>query len=514
MSFWSYATEDPSYLALVEPDGTEHKSGELLAASNRLVHGLRALGLEKGDVVATLLPNGAPLVELYLAVAQAGWYLTPINYHLTAPEVAYIVGDCEAKAFVADAAFADVATAAADEAGMPTEARFAVGVIEGFRPYGELKEGQPDSLPDDRAAGGIMTYTAGTTGRPKGVRRPLMPIDPDTGGQMFFTWFQFLYGIQPKDDNVHLTVAPLYHTAVMNFTAISLHGGHTIVLMDKWTPEGTLERIERNRVTHSHMVPTMFIRMLQLPEEEKQKYDVSSLTHVIHSAAPCPIEVKRQMLEWWGPVIYEYYAATEGGGTLVTPEQWLRKPGTVGPPWPNSEIRILDDEGQPCEPGQSGTVWIKMGDLTFEYHKDKEKTDQTWKEGFFTVGDIGYMDEEGWLFLNDRKADVIISGGVNIYPAETEAALFGHEAVGDAAVIGVPDDEWGERVLAVIEPREGFDPGDQLAEEITEYLKGRLAGYKLPRDIEFVESLPRDPNGKLSRSRLREKYWAGRDRAI
>jgi long-chain acyl-CoA synthetase len=514
MSFWNYATEDPSYLALVEPDGTEHKSGELLAASNRLVHGLRALGLEQGDVVATLLSNGAPLVELYLAAAQAGWYLTPINYHLTAPEVAYIVSDCGAKAFVADASFQDVATAAADEAGVPAEARFAVGSIEGFRPYEDLKEGQPDSLPEDRAAGGIMTYTAGTTGRPKGVRRPLMPIDPDTGGQMFFTWFQFLYGIQPKDDNVHLTVAPLYHTAVMNFTAISLHGGHTIVLMDKWTPEGTLERIERYRVTHSHMVPTMFIRMLQLPDEEKKKHDVSSLTHVIHSAAPCPIDVKRAMLDWWGPVIYEYYAATEGGGTLVTPEQWLQKPGTVGPPWPNSEIRILDDDDQPCEPGQSGTVWIKMGDLTFEYHKDKEKTEKTWKDGFFTVGDIGYVDEDGWLFLNDRKADVIISGGVNIYPAETEAALFGHEAVGDAAVIGVPDDEWGERVLAVIEPREGVEPGDQLADEITEYLKGRLAGYKLPKEIEFVESLPRDPNGKLSRSKLREKYWAGRERAI
>jgi long-chain acyl-CoA synthetase len=514
MSFWNYAAEDPSYLALVEPDGTEHKSGELLAASNRLVHGLRAHGLEQGDVVATLLPNGAPMIELYLAAAQAGWYLTPINYHLTAPEVAYIVADCGAKAFVADGQFADVARAAADEAGTPPEARFAVGDIDGFRDYQALKDGQPDTLPEDRAVGGIMTYTAGTTGRPKGVRRPLMPIDPDTGGQMFFTWFQFLYGIQPKDDNVHLTVAPLYHTAVMNFTAISLHGGHGVVLMDKWTPEGTLERIEKYRVTHSHMVPTMFVRMLQLPDEEKQKYDVSSLTHVIHSAAPCPIDVKRAMLDWWGPVIYEYYAATEGGGTLVTPEQWLQKPGTVGPPWPNSEIRVLDDEGQPCEPGQSGTVWIKMGDLTFEYHKDKEKTEKTWKDGFFTVGDIGYLDEEGWLFLNDRKADIIISGGVNIYPAETESALFGHEAVGDAAVIGVPDDEWGERVHAVIEPREGVEPSDELAAEITEYLKSRLAGYKIPREIEFVDALPRDPNGKLSRSKLREKYWAGRERAI
>jgi len=514
MSFWNYAAEDTSYLALVEPDGTEHKAGELLSAANRLVHGLRAHGLEHGDVVATLLPNGAPLIELYLAAAQAGWYLTPINYHLTAPEVAYIISDCGAKAFVADSEFAEVARAAADEAGTPAAARFAAGEIEGFRRFEELKEGQPDDQPSDRSAGAIMTYTAGTTGRPKGVRRPLMPVDPDTMGQMLFTWFQFLYGIEPKANNVHLTVAPLYHTAVMNFTAIALAGGHTIVLMDKWTPQGTLERIERYRVTHSHMVPTMFIRMLQLPEEEKGKHDVSSLTHVIHSAAPCPIDVKRAMLDWWGPVIFEYYAATEGGGTLVTPEQWLQKPGTVGPPWPNSEIRVLDDEGQPCEPGQSGTVWIKMGDYTFEYHKDREKTEEIWKDGFFTVGDIGYLDEDGWLFLNDRKADVIISGGVNIYPAETEAALFGHPAVGDAAVIGVPDDEWGERVHAVIEPREGYEAGDDLAAEITDYLKGRLAGYKLPKEIEFVDALPRDPNGKLSRSKLRETYWAGRERAI
>ncbi|MFN2589366.1 MAG: acyl-CoA synthetase, partial [Actinomycetota bacterium] len=458
--------------------------------------------------------NGAPLIELYLAAAQAGWYLTPINYHLAPPEVAYIVSDCAAKAFVADDRFGDIARAAADEAGVPGDARFAVGAIDGFRSYDELKDGQPDDQPSDRAAGGIMTYTAGTTGRPKGVRRPLMPVDPDTAGQMYFTWFQFLYGIPPKADNVHLTVAPLYHTAVMNFTAMALAGGHTVVLIDKWTPEGTLERIERYRVTHSHMVPTMFVRLLQLPDDAKTKYDVSSLTHVIHSAAPCPIDVKRQMLEWWGPVIYEYYAATEGGGTLVTPQQWLEKPGTVGPPWPNSEIRVLDDEGNPCEPGQPGTVWIKMGDYTFEYHKDKEKTEQTWKDGFFTVGDIGYLDEDGWLFLNDRKADIIISGGVNIYPAEIEAALFGHDAVGDAAVIGVPDDEWGERVHAVIEPREGHEPGEELAGEITEYLKGRLGGYKIPRDIEFVEKLPRDPNGKLSRSKLREKYWAGRERAI
>jgi long-chain acyl-CoA synthetase len=284
--------------------------------------------------------------------------------------------------------------------------------------------------------------------------------------------------------------------------------------MDKWTPEGTLERIERYRVTTSHMVPTQFHRLLALPAEIRDRHDVSSLRTVLHSAAPCPVEVKKRMLDWWGPVIYEYYGATEGGGTLVTPEEWVKKPGTVGRPWPISEVRVLDDEGEPVGPGEPGTVWMRMGERTFEYHKDREKTASTWKEGFFTVGDVGYMDEDGYLFLRDRKTDMIISGGVNIYPAEVESALLSHPKVGDAAVFGIPDEDWGEQVKAVVEPAAGIEPGPDLERELLAWCKQKVASYKCPRSMDFVEELPRDPNGKLYKRRLRDPYWAGRDRAI
>ncbi len=513
LGFWNAAQSDPTHLALVDA-GREMTAGELLAECNRLEHGLRALGLEPGDTVATVLPNSAAMVEVYLAVMQAGWYLVPINYHLTAGEIAYILQDSEAKAFFCHARYAEAGAAAAAESNFATDARFAVeGEIAGFRPYDAIKEGQPGELPADRATGDIMNYTAGTTGRPKGVRRPTPQFDPDTNAELNGL-FLMLFDIQPRDGNVHLVVSPLYHTAVLRFGSSSLHMGHTVVLMDKWTPEGTLERIERYKVTTSHMVPTQFHRLLALPEEKRNAHDLSSLRCMIHSAAPCPIETKRKMLDWWGPVIFEYYAATEGGGTLVTPEEWLKKPGTVGKPWPISQVRVLDENNQPVPPGTAGTVWMKMGEYTFEYHKDRDKTEKTWNEGFFTVGDIGYLDEDGYLFLMDRKADMIISGGVNIYPAEIEGVLLTHPKVGDAAVFGIPHDDWGEEVKAVVEPAAGATTGPELAEEILAFCAERLAKYKLPRSVDFTDEMPRDPNGKLYKRKLRDPYWAGRERAI
>jgi long-chain acyl-CoA synthetase len=299
------------------------------------------------------------------------------------------------------------------------------------------------------------------------------------------------------------------------FNTSSLHLGHTVVLMDKWTPEGTLERVERYKVTTSHLVPTMFHRLLALPEEERNRYDVSSWTNVVHAAAPCPVPTKRAMFDWWGPVIYEYYAATEGGGTTVKPDEWLAKPGTVGQPWPTAEIKILDDDGNEVPPNTPGTVWIKPpGAAAFEYHKDKKKTGDSWKDGFFTVGDVGYLDEDGWLFLSDRKIDMIISGGVNIYPAEIEAVLVNHPSVLDAAVFGIPHDEFGEEVKAVVELAPGTEPSDQLAAEITAYAREHLAGYKVPRSIDFTDEFPRTETGKLVKRELRDPYWAGRDRTI
>jgi long-chain acyl-CoA synthetase len=284
--------------------------------------------------------------------------------------------------------------------------------------------------------------------------------------------------------------------------------------MDKWAPEDSLAVMARHRVTTSHMVPTQFHRLLALPDDVKRRYDLSSLRHMIHAAAPCPVDVKRKMLAWWGPVIYEYYAASEGGGTIVTPEEWLRYPGTVGRPWPGSEIRILDDEGVARPTGEPGTVYMQLGVQDFEYHKDPAKTSANRRDGFFTVGDVGYLNEDGYLFLCDRKIDMIISGGANIYPAEVEAALLAHPKVGDVAVFGIPDDDWGEQVKAVIEPAAGVTAGPALADELMAFCAANIAKYKSPKSIDFIAEMPRDPNGKLYKRKLRDPYWQGRERRI
>jgi long-chain acyl-CoA synthetase len=511
-TFWSFAEEHPDHVAVVEPEGREIKAGELLRGANRVVHGLRALGLRRGDAVAVVLKNEVAMLELYLAATQAGLYLTPLNSHLAPPEIAYIVEDCEAKAVVCCDRTAEATQKALDSIGF-TGARFCTGSAEGFRPYAALGEGQPDTTPDERRAGASMTYTSGTTGKPKGVRRALPDVAPEVvAGNL--AMFLMLFGITPRDAGVHLVGAPLYHTAVLNFCTNHLHFGHTAVLMDKWTPEGTLERIARYRVTTSHMVPTQFRRLLALPEDVRARFDTSSLRHVIHSAAPCPVDVKHAMLAWWGPVIYEYYAASEGGGTLATPDEWMKRPGTVGKAWPISKLLIVRDDGAEAALGEVGTVYMSMGQHRFEYHKDRAKTDRSWRDDYFTVGDAGYLDEAGYLFLCDRKSDMIISGGVNIYPAEIEAVLGAHPKVGDVAVFGVPDDDWGEQVKAVVELSEGAAPSDALAEEILAYAKERLAAFKCPKTIDFTDALPRDPNGKLYKRKLRDPYWAGRDKAI
>ncbi len=513
LGFWTHAQRDPSHLAIVEPGGREVTRGELLAASNQLVHGLRALGLSKGDCVAVALPNSVEVFEVFMAVAQAGWTIAPLNWHLTAKEIAYILQDSGAKAFIASARFGAACREAADSGDFPASARFAVGDLEGFRPLAALKRDQPTTLPDDRSAGGPMTYTSGTTGKPKGVRRAMGNVSPEivaASQAMFLS----LFGMLPGSQGVHLVVAPLYHTAVLNFATNHLHLGHSVVLMDKWTPEATLELIAKYKVTNTHMVPTMFTRLLKLPEASKQSHDVSSLSHVIHGAAPCPVDVKQKMLDWWGPCIYEYYAASEGGGTLATPKQWLEKPGTVGPPWPISQIRVLDDDKRPVKTGEIGTVWIRMGEYKFEYHKDEKKTEDAWSDGFFTVGDAGYLDADGYLYLCDRKADMIIAGGVNIYPAEIESVLVMHPKVVDVAVFGIPNEDWGEEVKAVVQTAPGVVPGPLVEAELRDFCADKLAKFKIPRTVDFVEEMPRDPNGKLYKRRLRDPYWQGRGKAI
>jgi long-chain acyl-CoA synthetase len=513
VGFWTRAEEDPSWIAVVEPDGTQVTAGELLSRANQITGGLRAAGLRPGDGIAALLPNGAAALEVYLAAVQAGWYLTPLNWHFTAPEVAYIVADSGAKAFFVHERFAELGTAAADQVGVAETGRFSYGAVAGFTPVEQLRDGQPMTRPADRTAGTIMHYTSGTTGRPKGVRRALSGLSPEDATAFGALLLQ-LFGVTEGQPNAHLVTSPNYHTAVTIFGGGALHLGHTLVCMDSWDAQRALALVERYRVTNSHMVPTQFKRMLSLPEETRQRYDLSSMQWLIHAAAPCPVGIKRAMLEWWGPCVYEYYAATEGGGTIATPQDWLAHPGTVGTPWPLSEIMVADDDGKACPADVPGTVYMKMGTAEFEYKDDPAKTAENRMDGFFTVGDIGYLDADGFLFLCDRKADMIISGGANIYPAEIEAEIIMNPKVADVAVFGIPDGDWGEQVKAVVQPAPGVEPGAALAAEILAALDGRLARMKWPKSIDFSVALPRDPSGKLLKRRLREPYWQGQNSAI
>ena len=509
---WTIAARDPDRVAVIEPDGTIVSYAALAARADQFGRGLRGLGLAAGSTVAGMLPNGADALALFFAALETGLYVVPLNWHLTAAEVGYILGDSEAGAFVAHERFAGVATAAADQAGIAPEARFAVGAVPGFAPLAELGAGG-DGRPRQRTAGAPMVYTSGTSGRPKGVRRALTGDDPDNVPPAS-TWFFGLFGLKPYDDHVHLCCSPLYHTAVLNFATISVQLGHPVVLMDRFDPETMLALIERHRATHTHMVPTQFRRLLALPEAVRARYDVGSLRAAIHGAAPCPLEVKRRMLDWWGPVVIEYYAATEGGGAGITAQEWLEKPGSVGRAWPGAQVRVLDDNGDDLPPGQPGLVYLRMGNSTFDYHKDRDKTLASRARGMFTVGDIGYLDADGYLYLCDRKGDMIISGGVNIYPAEIESELSCHPAVADVAVFGIPHDEWGEEIKAVVQPVDGVTPGPELTAALLGFLDGRIAAFKRPRTIDYVAELPREPNGKLYKRRLRDPYWAARDQKI
>ncbi len=510
-SFWLAAERAPERIALIDIDGSEVSAGELASSTNQLITGLRKRGLEQGDVVATLLPNGRAAIEVLLAAMQAGWHFTAINSHLTSAEIAHIIEDSGAKAFFSDGRYTEQACRSAELAGLSTASRYCSGEISSFTSMEAVRAGQPRSRPDNRSAGQFMQYTSGTTGRPKAVRRQTPPMDADE----FVTLLApnlTRYDIEPGGDDVHLVTSPMYHMAPLSFGYFSLHFEHTLVLMETWDPETALALIERHRVTTSHMVPTQFHRLWRLPEEVKNRYDVSSLRNVMHAAAPCPVDLKRNLLDWWGPVIYEYYGATEGGGTMVRPREWLEYPGTVGRPWPGADVKIFDDEGKELGAGEIGTVYMKLA-MAFEYKDDPKKTRENRIGDYFTVGDVGELNQEGYLFLRDRKIDMIISGGVNIYPAEIEAALLGHPDVGDAAVFGIPHDEWGEEVKAVVEPASGVTR-DGLADRLMAHCRDHLAKYKCPRSIDMIDALPRDPNGKLYKRRLRDPYWADRKEKI
>jgi long-chain acyl-CoA synthetase len=496
-----HAARRPDQLAVVSAHG-DRTYADLDARANRLAHALRAAGLRPGDAVALVCRNRPEFAETLAAAQRSGLRLTPVNWHLTGAEMAYIVADCEAKAIVADAAFADAVHTAVD--GNPTVGvRLSVGgAIPGFTSYDDTLAASDAAPLAEPVLGRSMLYTSGTTGRPKGVDRTPRPLAESPLYQRIFA------AAAMTPDDVHLCTGPLYHSAPLSFSlSLPLLFGMTVVLMDGWDAGQMLQLVEQHGVTHTHVVPTMFHRLLSLPDDVRARHDLSTLRFVLHGAAPCPVEVKQRVIAWLGPVVYEYYAATEGGGTFVGSAEWLAKPGTVGRPVEEGLVRIEDDQGVALPAGEVGTVYLRAAAQGgFRYFKDDEKTAASFHGDFFTVGDHGYLDDDGYLFLTGRIAELIISGGVNIYPAEVDSALLTHPAVADVGTIGVPDDDWGERVVAVVEPKAGYPPTPELAAELVAWCRDRLAHFKCPRSVEFVVALPRHDNGKLYRRRLREMF--------
>ena len=503
-----YARIKPGATAIHAPRGNRTYR-ELHENANRLAAALRRAGLRPGDHMALLCPNTAEFVEVVAANLRSGFRLTPINWHLSAPEAAYIVNDCKAKALIVHADFAAAARECLND---QLVLKLVIGgEVDGFESYEAALAAESPADPPNPAHGSSMMYTSGTTGRPKGVfRKATMVIPPAWGAE------------SPKgyrmNQDVNMCCGPAYHAAPLAFDiAQPLNAGVSIVLMEKFDPEDFLRNVERFKVTHVHLVSTMFQRLLALPEAVRNRYDVSSLRHILHGAAPTPPQVKFAMIEWLGPIINEYYAASEGGGNFaISAEEWLKKPGSVGRLDKAFGTRIVGDAGEDVAVGEVGTIYFPHSPIArFEYFNDAEKTKAAeLGESHFTVGDMGYVDEDGYLFLTGRTAECIISGGVNIYPQEVDNEVTTHPAVRDVCTIGVPNEEWGEEVKSVVALHPGFEPSDALAKELIAYAKARLAGFKVPRSIDFADDIPRSEAGKVQRRHVRAPYWAGRTKQI
>ncbi|QNI07034.1 acyl-CoA synthetase [Mycobacterium kubicae] len=492
--------------ALLLPGGHTISFGELYARSQRVAALLHEAGLRRGDGVALVLPNRPEFLEITWGCQLSGLYYTAVNTHFTDAEVAYVIDDSDARVVFIDASMADLA-AHVREVNTGVHVHVAVGGgWPGWVSYEDAlaAAGDPPALSD----GSEMLYSSGTTGRPKAVRRPL-PADGNGSWAQSVLEMALIHRYGMDSSSVYLSPAPLYHAAGVNYTMAVHRVGATCVLMPKFDAETVLQLIETHGVTHAQFVPTMFVRMLKLPEAVRRRYDVSSLRCVIHAAAPCPVDVKHRMMDWFGPIIHEYYGGTEGfAGTVIGPEEWLAHPGSVGIPM--SKVHVVGDDGTELPVGQSGELYFEGGP-DFEYFKDPAKTASVYNEhGWRSLGDMGYVDADGYLYLTDRSTFMIVSGGVNIYPQEVENLLIMHPKLVDAAVFGVPNEEFGEEVKAVVQPAADVAVGPDLEAELIAYCRSKLATYKCPRTIEFDPQLPRDPNGKLYKRRIRERYWQGR----
>jgi long-chain acyl-CoA synthetase len=484
----------------------------------RAANGFKALGLRDGAPVALMLRNDFAFFEASAAAAMLGSPVVPINWHLKAEEVAYILADSGAQSLVCHA---DLLPQIRD--GLPKRlpllvvttppeiaAAFGVSsdlarVPEGLLDWDVWRDGHAPSR-DTPGRASPMFYTSGTTGRPKGVRR--LPMQPEqlVAAERVSA---ITYGVKPNDDQVILMNGPMYHSAPNSYGMLAFRHGCTIVLEPRFDPEDLLQLIERHKVTHMHMVPTMFVRLLRLPDEVKARYDLSSLRFAVHGAAPCPVAVKQAMIAWWGPVVHEYFGSTETGIPIWhSAQEALVKPGTVGRAIEGGVVKIFGPSGEPCGVNEIGEIFMRQTAIPdFDYHHKPDARAEAGRDGLISVGDVGYLDEDGYLFLCDRKRDMVISGGVNIYPAEIENTLIGMEGVRDCAVFGIPDEEFGERLLACIEPEAD---AALTPKAVQDYLRTRLANFKVPKDIRFIDALPREASGKIFKRKLRDPYWENR----
>lgn len=495
------APDDPA--CILAQSGEVSTYRDLETATNKLAHMFRRLGLNVGDGLVVMCQNHTRFYELYWAAHRAGLYFTPISWHATASEAKYILENSEAKAFIASSRFAEVARAVHQEKSGELICLSVLGDIDGFKQLEELSDAEPDHPIEDQTSGREMLYTSGTTGRPKGVKFPLSgkPITDTPPDDLFY----IPEGYGPGA--VVLAPGPLYHASpLMASRAMHRFGGAALII-DKFDAEETLQYIEQYRVTHMICVPTHFLRMLKLPVEVRARYDVSSVKLIMHTGAPCPVETKHAMIDWFGPVIVEYYGGTERvGGALIRSDEWLAHPGSIGRAAVGNAYAVDEDTWTALPPGETGVIYFDSGE-EFVYHGDAEKTKSMQSpQGWRTLGDIGKIDADGYIYLTDRKSNMIISGGVNIYPQEVENRLVTHAKVADAAVFGIPNEAFGEEVKAVVQPGEGVAAGSELEAELIAYCKEALAGYKCPRSIDFDPSLPRQDNGKLYKKALKDRY--------